>query len=148
MKITIFSAILYFLLSTLITWWFIESSPLYISTEQMVLSCTIAGGKWLVQLVAAFFILKEKKWIFIKYIGYTCFVGSVILIPNCISSTLNFHNSSAFFIGSLIFSVLLMISLYYQSAKKSKVSIKWFYGWLICLAIAITLQLTLVFNIL
>jgi hypothetical protein len=39
-----------------------------------------------------------------------------------------------------------MIALYYQAVKKTGLSLKWWAGWLVCLAVAITLQLTVVFG--
>ena len=76
---------IYFLLSTLITWWFIVAGKtLYISNEKMIISCGIAGAKWSIQIIAAFFCLKDKKWLFINRIGFTCFVGSCILLPYCL----------------------------------------------------------------
>jgi hypothetical protein len=148
LKTTIYTALLYFLLSTLLTWWFIAASPLYITPHQMFLSCGIAGGKWAIQLLAAFFLLtQEKKWKFIHHIAYTCFIGSMLLTPYAISSAFNGNTSSNFFIGSLIVSVITMIFLYYLSTKKAGVALGWWWGWLICLATAVTLQLTVVFDV-
>ena len=144
-KITL--SIICFILSTIITWWFIEASPLYISSEQKLLSCGIAGGKWGLQLVAALIFLGEKKWDFIKNIAVTCLVGSIILLPYAIVSTCFAINNASFFIGSLIVAVAVMIVLYALSVKNAGVKIQWWLGWLCCLAIAVTLQLTVVFHV-
>jgi len=48
--------VLYFGLSTLLTWWFVVFSPLYISQKQMILSTAVAGGKWSIQVVFGAFI--------------------------------------------------------------------------------------------
>ena len=114
----------------------------------MLLSCGIAGGKWMIQLVAGFFLLKEKRWEFIRRIGLTCFAGSVILLPYCISSVMKLSDSGSFFLGSLIFSVASMILIYYWSVRKCQISLMWWAAWLACLALAISLQLTVVFHIL
>ncbi len=140
-------AALYFLLSTIITWWFIEVSPLYTSTGQKLLSCAIAGAKWNIQMLAAVIFLQEKKWIFLKNIGFTCLLGSVILLPYSIGSFISKDNDGSFFIISLIVSVAAMVFSYYRSVKKSDVGTHWFAGWLLCLAIAITLQLKVIFNL-
>ena len=140
-------AVLYFFLYTVITWWFIEASPLYTSTSQKILSCVIAGAKWNIQMLAAVFFLQEKKWVFLRNIGLTCLLGSVILLPYSIGSSIRKDNDGSFFIISLIVSVFAMVISYYRSVKKSKVGTHWFAGWLFCLAVAITLQLKVIFNL-
>ncbi len=74
--------ILYFFISTLLTWCFVILSPLYISSNQMLLSTCIAGGKWTLQILLAYFILKDKKWLYIKNLAGVCLIGSIVLIPN------------------------------------------------------------------
>jgi hypothetical protein len=141
-------AVVYFLLSTLITWWFIEASPLYTSLNQKLLSCGIAGAKWGIQILAALLLLKEKKWHFIKNIGFTCLAGSLVLVPYAVLSNTQDINSTGFFTGSLLLAVAVMILLYAMSVKNAAVKIYWWLGWLFCLAIAVTLQLTVVFHVL
>ena len=143
----IYLSILYFFLSTLITWWFVDVCPLYSSLQQKLLSTGIAGAKWGLQIGAAYFFLSVKKWGFIKNIGATCLVGSFILLPYAISASFSNLNNTAFFVTSLIIAVAVMIILYFLNVKKSGLSLKWFWGWMVCLAIAITLQLTVVFSI-
>ena len=139
-------AFVYFLFSTIITWWFIkEAELLYFSSEKMILSCVIAGAKWGIQIVAAFFFLKEKKWIFIKRIGFTCFVGSCLLLPYCFLEQIRALDKS--FLISLIVAVLVMIAMYYKAVKQTNISIWWFLGWMCCLATAISLQLFVVFKV-
>ncbi len=65
-------AIISFFLSTVITWWFVDSCPLYNSLQQKFLSTGIAGAKWCLQISAAYFFLAQKRWGFIKNIGLTC----------------------------------------------------------------------------
>jgi len=139
--------VIYFALSTVLTWWFVVVSPLYISQEQMILSTAVAGGKWGIQIVLALMFLKEKKWRFLKNIGFVCFIGSCILLPYILLNASNIADSANFFLGSLVVSVLVMILLYFRAARISFVSIRWWFGWLVCLAIAISLQLTVVFKI-
>ena len=83
MKKNIFSAAIYFFLSTIITWFFIEHSHQYANENKKLLSAFIAGAKWSLQIFAAFILLKDKKWLFIKNIAFTCFIGAVILLPFC-----------------------------------------------------------------
>ena len=140
-------AIIYFILSTAITWWFVDTCPLYESLQQKLLSTGIAGAKWCLQIATAYFFLKGKRWEFIKNIGFTCFAGSVILLPYAIMATFDNFNSATFFISPLLIAVIVMIGLYAWAVKRSALPYKWFWGWIICLCIAIALQLTVVFSI-
>jgi len=143
----IYLALLYFFLSTVITWWFVDVCPLYESVAQKILSTGIAGAKWGLQIAAANFFLAEKKWDFLKNMGATCLVGSVILLPYAIAATFSNINGAGFFVGSLITAVVVMIALYFLNVHKLGLPKKWFWGWICCLAIAITLQLTVVFSV-
>ncbi len=140
-------AIIYFILSTAITWWFVDVCPLYESLQQKLLSTGIAGAKWSLQIAAAWFFLAGKRCEFIKNIGFTCFIGSLILLPYAILASFAGFNSATFFVSSLLTAVLLMIGLYYWAVRRSGLAYKWFWGWIICLCIAITLQLTVVFSV-
>jgi hypothetical protein len=143
-----FAAAMYFSVSTIVTWWFIQECPLYSSMQQKLLSCGIAGAKWGIQIIAALLLLKQKKWVFIKNIGLTCLAGSVILLPYAVAAQFWGVDNTSFFAGSLLLAVAVMIFMYALGTKRATVSIKWWLGWLGCLAIAVTLQLTVVFNVL
>ncbi len=136
----------YFAMSFLLTWFFVMLCPLYISEEQMLLSTAIAGGKWGIQIVLALLFLKEKSFIFLRKIGFVCFIGSCILIPYILSAYFGFSNAGQFFFASLIVCVLTMIYVYYRVVFQLKISLKWWLIWLLCLGIAISLQLTVVFH--
>ena len=146
-KKNVLYASFYFTLSTLITYWFIESAPVYTSLAQKMTSCGIAGIKWAIQIIFALVFLQGKKWNFIRNIGFTAFLGSLLLVPFSVSSFFGINVDSVFFVCSLIVSVLVMVFSYLISVKKSNVPSLWWAGWLFCLAIAITIQLKLVFNI-
>lgn len=139
--------VVYFALSTLFTWWFVAVSPLYISEQQMLLSTAVAGGKWAIQLVLAFFLLGSGFSLFARHIGFVCFVGSCILLPYVLLSITGVADSAPFFVGSLIVSVITMIGFYYRAALESGAGLKWWFFWLACLATAVTLQLTVVFHV-
>lgn len=143
----IYRSILYFLLASIITWWFVDASPLYVGLQQKLLSTGIAGTKWGLQIFAAYFFLSQKKWDFLKNMGATCLVGSVILLPYAFAATFSQINGPTFFVGSLLIAVVVMIVLYFLNVQKIGLPIKWFWGWICCLAIAITLQLTVVFSV-
>lgn len=140
-------AFICFFLSTVITWWFVDSCPLYKSMQQKLLSTGIAGAKWCLQIGAAYFFLAEKRWGFIKNIGLTCFAGSIMLLPYPIAALFFKIDNAAFFIGSLLVAVVVMMVLYFYSVTKLLVPVKWFWSWIGSLAIAIILQLTIVFNV-
>ncbi len=140
-------AILYFFLSTLITWWFVNACPLYTNLQQKLLSTGIAGAKWGLQIAAAFFFLGNKKWEFTRNLGATCLAGSTVLLPYAIAASVSDNNSSLFFINSLLLAVVLMIGLYFLHIRRSALPLRWFGGWILCLGIAITLQLTVVFSV-
>ncbi len=139
--------LLYFGASTAITWWFIVAGrTLYADEDRMLLSCAIAGAKWALQIgVALAFLHADKRWPFLRRIGSVCLAGSCVLIPFCCPAVQRALGQEGF-LGSLIFCVLLMIVLYYRSVRRSGLSPKWFWGWMLCLAGAITLQLTVVFR--
>jgi hypothetical protein len=143
----LFLFFLYFLLSAVLTWGFVIVSPVYISDEQLWLSSGIAGGKWLLQIVPAVFLLKEKTLKFLRNIGFVCFVGSCLLVPYIVLSLLGIANDAGFFAGSLAVCVLTMIALYFRAVRKTGISVYWFLFWLLCLATAVTLQLTVVFQL-
>lgn len=143
----IFLAIFYFVASAAITWWFIvQGAPLYSTSVLMVASCSIAGAKWGIQIGAALLYLNTKKWQFIRRIGFTCFVGSCILLPYCFFAGIRSMDKS--FLLSLIAAVITMLVLYYTAVKKTGIGLKWFWGWVFCLCIAVSLQLFVVFKIL
>lgn len=138
-------AALYFLFGTIITTWFIARKAwLYDGVELMILSGSIAGAKWAIQVSAALILLREERWPFIKNIGFVCLVGSAALL---IYYFLPIRWGFSTLVISVAFSVLIMIFLYYRAVKQSALSIYWFVGWMICLLIAITLQLTVVFDV-
>ncbi len=146
-KKNLITAGLYFTLSTIITYWFIESAPVYSSLSQKLLSCSIAGAKWAIQIIFALYILQEKKWSFIRNISITSFIGSLILVPFNVSKLIGKNVDSVFFVSTLIISVAVMIVSYFLSVRKSRVPILWWAGWLFCLAVAIIVQLKVVFNL-
>ena len=141
-------AAVYFFLSTVITWWFIYcgASLYHFDEHKMLLSCSIAGAKWGIQILAAILLLKDRCWLFIHHIAFTCFAGSCILIPFCIDP-IRTHIPGNGFLVSLIAAVATMLVLYYRSVTRSGISIKWYFLWLGCLAVAISLQLTVVFHV-
>ncbi len=141
-------AMLAFAASTLITWWFIAANDtLYHGDRRrMMLSCAIAGAKWAAQILAALLLLKEKRWAFLRRIGLACLAGSAMLgilaiVPVEVAA------QGLFFIIGLLMCVGAMIVLYWLAVRKTGLSMVWFGGWLVCLAIAITLQLTVVFHV-
>lgn len=143
----IIKAVLYFLLSVILTGIFIASKFwLYSNVNSMILSGCIAGSKWLTQIIAAFIFLKEKKWEFISRIGFVCFVGSLVLFVYYIFNFLPLPvGGFSQFVLSIGLSVLVMIEMYYKAVCSTGISIRWFWGWILCLAVAVMLQVKIVF---
>lgn len=139
-------AVLFFVLSTGITWYFINDNPeRYDGAGRRYLSCAIAGAKWAVQLAAAFLLLPAaQKWTYVRRLGIVCLIGSLLLLPYCFWPVRMLLASGGFY-GSLIVSVLVMIPLYYRAVRKTGLPMTWFRGWLACLALAIMLQLLFAF---
>lgn len=51
------------------------------------------------------------------------------------------------FLLALGLCVAVMLFLYFKAVIKTRISLKWYFGWVLCLIFAITLQLTVVFHI-
>lgn len=107
----------------------------------MILSGSIASGKWAIQIITGALILGEKRWIYISQLAGTCLIGSITLLPYAILS-----GGPGFFFGSLgasIFamSICILIGL-------PRIALSWHWGalWFILLAIAVSLQITVVFH--
>lgn len=138
-------ATLYFLFASILTSWFIARKFwLYDTVGLMGLSVSIAGAKWVIQLIAALILLKEQRWIFIKRIGLVALIGSAALM---IYYILPISWGFSTLIISVAFSALIMTGLYYRAVRQSGLSIRWFWSWITCLVIAILLQLTMVFGV-
>lgn len=139
-------AALYFLFASILTSWFIARKFwLYESVGLMTLSAGIAGAKWAVQLIAALILLKEQRWLFIKNIGLVALVGSVALFLYYVLPARWGFGTLA---GPVVFSVLIMMVLYYRMVKQLGLSMYWFWSWVLCLILAVLLQLTIVFDVL
>jgi hypothetical protein len=137
----------FFGLSAVLTWAFVAVSPVYLSPEQMLLSTLVAGGKWGIQIGLALALLGGRAWLFIRNIGAVCLVGSVVLVPYAVAGLLGLEVGGEGFCGSLAVAVAAMIGGYFRAVRSSGVALGWWYGWLGCLAVAVTLQLTVVFQV-
>ena len=131
-----------FALSTLITALFIRAYDGYVSPESMLLSGSIASGKWAIQIVAGVLLLGEKRWLFISELAATCLIGSLTLLPYTI-----FYGGTKFFFGSLIVAILTMGVVICLRLSRIGLSWRWKALWFILLACAVSLQLTVVFDI-
>jgi hypothetical protein len=130
-----------FALSTLITALFIRAYDGYVSHESMLLSGSIASGKWAIQIVAGVLLLGEKRWLYISELATTCLIGSLTLLPYTI-----FSGGTEFFFGSLIVAILTMGVVICLRLSQIGLSWRWKALWFILLACAVSLQLTVVFH--
>jgi hypothetical protein len=140
-------ATVYFGLSLILTILFVLVCPMYISQEQLILSLSIAGGKWIVQITAAIALLRKRRSSFIHGMGRVCLLGSLILVPYILSGWLEISNEPVFFFGSLMLAILVMVYRYYAEVTRLNLSLAWWYFWLLCLTTAIGMQLTVVFHL-
>ncbi|MFM7671417.1 MAG: hypothetical protein ACKO6Q_02350 [Bacteroidota bacterium] len=140
-------AFVYFSLALIITTLFVLACPLYISQKQLILSLSIAGGKWAIQLIAAIAILRKRRATFIHGMARVCLLGSLLLVPYIASSWLEINNEAPFFFGSLMLAVLVMVFRYHTEVTRLNLSLAWWYFWLLCLTIAVGMQLTVVFHL-
>ena len=131
-----------FALSTLITALFIRAYGGYVSQETMMLSGSIAGGKWAFQIILGWLLLREKRWIYIRELAVTCLIGSLVLTPFAITS-----GTAIYFFGSLLASICAMAVTVVIRLKSTGFPWQWFALWFLLLSIAVTLQLTIVFHI-
>ena len=147
MKIHLGRAAIYFGISLVLTTMFVLGFPLYVSQNQLILSLSIAGAKWGVQIILAIALLRKRRNSFIHGISRVCAIGSTILIPYILSSWLEINDDPFFFFGSLILAVLIMIFRYYTEVTRLNLSLSWWYFWLLCLSLAVGLQITVVFHL-
>ncbi|GAA5119784.1 hypothetical protein JIN84_21275 [Luteolibacter yonseiensis] len=132
-----------FALSTLITALFIRVYGGYVSQETMILSGSIAGGKWAIQILLGWLLLGAKRWIYIRELGIACLIGSLVLIPFSITS-----GAALYFFGSLLASICAMGTTVVIRLKAAGFAWRWPALWFLLLSVAVTLQLTIVFHIL
>ncbi len=131
-----------FALSILITALFIKGYKGYVSHESMLLSGSIASGKWAIQIVTGLLLLDDKRWVYVSELAATCLLGSLTLLPYAILS-----GGSQFFFGSLGVSILTMCVIIYLRLAQIGLSWRWKALWFTLLACAVSLQLTVVFHI-
>lgn len=141
-------AAIYFGISLILTTLFVLACPLYISQEQLILSLSFAGGKWVLQIFLAIAILRRRTASFIHGMGRVCLMGSMMLIPYILSAWLEISDDQWFFFGSLLLAILIMVFRYYTEVTRLNLSLAWWYFWLFCLTVAVGLQMTVVFHLL
>jgi hypothetical protein len=130
-----------FALSTLFTGLFIQAYDGYVSQETMILSGSIASGKWAIQIILGALLLREKRWLYISQLAATCLIGSVTLLPFALLS-----GGPGFFFGSLGASIFAMSIAILIGLSRIGLSWHWRALWFCLLAIAVSLQITIVFH--
>ena len=140
-------ALLYFLLSIIITYVFIDANPVYSTLRFKIVALTIAAIVWGIQVAGAFLYLKSKKYAFLREAGMVCFWGSVILMGSVfINYFSSFSSGTQLKISgaNVLLSVIVMAIMFANFLKKLQLSFGWLAVWLICLCIAVPLQAKLV----
>lgn len=140
-------AIIYFAISGLITAWFIEQKFGYLASPLTILfSNFVSVFKWAVMVIAAILLLKRNKWVFIRRLGFACFAGTCMLLTIFITRRIHIDSWQQF-TYPVFLALFVMTVLCYTAVRRTDVSIKWFIGWLICLAIGIVLQTRVVLGL-
>ncbi|QTE36973.1 hypothetical protein J3L18_28320 [Mucilaginibacter gossypii] len=141
------TAIIYFAVSVMITAWFIEQKFGYVVTpDAILLSNIVAAIKWIVMTIAAMVLLKENKWLFIRRTAFASLAGSCAMF-----SVYAFRyipvSSWQQFTYAMAFSLLVMTIFFFKAIISTRLSLKWFAAWLVCLVISIVLQVKVVFSL-
>ncbi len=131
-----------FLVSTILTALFIHAYDGYVSQKTMLFSGSIASGKWALQIIVGYALLKNRRWEYITILATTCMLGSYTLLPYAILS-----GGKNFFFASLLASILMMAAYLVISLRAGGFSWRWQASWFALLATAVTLQLTVIFKI-
>lgn len=140
-------AIIYFAVSVLVTAWFIGQKFGYMTSPgTILLANAVAVFKWIVTVTAAIILLKNNKWFFIRRIAFAGFTGTLMFFSVFITRQLPIDSWRQFTYPVLL-SFLVMTILYYKAVRDAGLSVKWFVGWLICLAIGLVLQMRVVFGL-
>lgn len=144
----IFYAVLYFLSAAMITSFFIAGKFwLYSDVPTMLSSGVVTVAVWLMQVIIALILLRTEKWEFIKRVGFVSLIGSATLYLYYLFAFLPIAISGfSQFVVSVGCSVIIMIVMYYKAVQKMKLSFSWFWGWMICLTMAIMVQAKFIFD--
>ena len=140
-------AILYFTLSIIVTYVFIDCNPVYNSIRFQLTALTIAAIVWGIQAAGAFIYLKALKYVFLREAGKVCFWGSVSLMASVLinyfftfSADVQLRISAA----NILISVIVMAILFARFLKRLRLPLTWLVIWLISLCIAVPVQAKLV----
>ncbi|AYL93952.1 hypothetical protein [Mucilaginibacter celer] len=140
-------AIIYFAISGLITAWFIGMKFGYIASPlTIVLANFVSVFKWAAMVIAAIWLLKRNKWVFIRRVGFACFTGTCMLLTVFITRHLPIGSWQQF-TYPVFLALFVMTVLCFRAVYVTGLSVKWFIGWLICLAIGMVLQTRVVLGL-
>ncbi|HEX8332624.1 MAG TPA: hypothetical protein VF622_08370 [Segetibacter sp.] len=140
-------AILYFTLSIIVTYVFIDCNPVYNSFDFQLTALTIAAIVWGIQVAGAFIYLKALKYAFLREAGKVCFLGSVSLMASVLINyffTFSVDVQLRISAANILITVILMAILFAKFLKILRLPFTWLVVWLICLCIAVPLQAKLV----
>lgn len=141
------TAILYFAVSVMITAWFIEQKFGYMATpEAILLSNVVAAIKWVIMVIAAMVLLKGNKWVFIRRIAFACLAGSCAMYSTYAFRVLPVSSWQQF-TYAMAFALLVMTIFFLKAVMNTRLSLKWFAVWMVCLIISVILQVKVVFSL-
>ncbi len=142
-----YKALVYYILSVVITWVFIAANPAYTTMRLQLIALGIASLVWAIQVVGAIIFLNKRRLIFIEKAASVCMWGSVCLLLSVVAVSI-YPVSPAEHLKisgiNVLISVLLMSILFVNFLRQLHLGYIWLLVWLFCLAIAIPAQAKLV----
>jgi len=141
------TAIINFAASVMITAWFIEQKFGYVVTpEAILLSNVVACSKWVVMVIAAIILLETNKWVFVRRMSFASLAGSCAMFSVYAFRYLPVSSWQQF-TYAMAFALLVMTIFFFKAVVNTRLSLKWFAAWLVCLVISMVLQVKVVFNL-
>ena len=140
-------AILYFVLSIIITYVFIDSNPVYNTERFKIVALTIASIVWGIQVAGACIFLSNQKYAFLREASNVCFWGSVSLMPSVLINyffSFSIDDQLKISAANVLLSVILMSILFARFLKRLQLTYYRLIIWLLCLCVAVPLQAKLV----
>lgn len=141
------TAIINFAASVMITAWFIEQKFGYVvKPEAILLSNLVACGKWVIMVIAAIILLETNKWVFIRRMSFASLAGSCAMFSVYVFRYIPVSGWEQFTYATVL-AVLVMTIFFFKAVINTRLSLKWFAAWMVCLVISAVLQVKVVFNL-
>ncbi|WPU97738.1 hypothetical protein SNE26_17060 [Mucilaginibacter sp. cycad4] len=141
------TAIINFAASVMITAWFIEQKFGYMVTPgAILLSNVVACTKWVVMVIAAIILLETNKWVFIRRMSFASLAGSCAMFSVYVFRYIPVSSWEQFTYATVL-ALLVMTIFFFKAVINTRLSLKWFAAWMVCLIISVVLQVKVVFSL-